>query len=228
MTIILTEELLSLGLWEVLVFLAHTVATYFCNRSWKVRCVLLTESRRCYACSMKGQKMIEDILMCFIKTKIQVVVSKVLLEMICSLDSKIHTHEFRVCLCRRCRTADCEEEISHPCFVLCSGDLEQVWFPQPPPTKKRPKKTVCWMCFWLFEMLTFGMIQQRWRNFMELPFWSTNLSFKKKNTWKKHLQWENERSTNQVFDVSIGSTRMSQEVGKWLGSMGFNPNIPHL
>lgn len=183
MTIILintTEELLSLRLWEVLVFLAHTVATYLCNRSWKVRCLLLTESRRCYACSMKGQKMIEDILMCFIKKEIQVVVSKLLLEMICSLDSKIHTHEFRVCLCRRCRTADCEEEISHPCFVLCRGDLEQIWFPQPPPTKKRPKKTVCWMCFWLFEMLTFGMIQQRWRNFMELPFWSTNLSFKTK------------------------------------------------
>ena len=78
----------SLGLWEVLVSLAHTVATYLCNRSWKVRCLLLTESRRCYACSMKGQKMIEDILMCFIKTEIQVVVSKLLLEMICSLDSK--------------------------------------------------------------------------------------------------------------------------------------------
>lgn len=95
MTIILintTEELLSSGLWDVLVSLALTVATYLCNWSWKERCLLLTESRRCYACSMKGQKMIEDILMCFIKTKIQVVVSKVLLEMICSLDSKIHTH----------------------------------------------------------------------------------------------------------------------------------------
>ena len=26
----------------------------------------------------------------------------------------------------------------------------------------------------------------------------------------------------------LTATWMSQEVGKWLGSMGYNPNIPHL
>ena len=32
-----------------------------------------------------------------------------------------------------------------------------------------------------------------------------------------------------VWDFwTINSTWMSQEVSKWLGSMGYNPNIPHL
>ena len=55
-----------------------------------------------------------------------------------------NTHEPRAFCCCRRGTADREEEISHACFVLCHGDLEQVddpWgFPNPLVSQKKAQK----------------------------------------------------------------------------------------